>query len=355
MTESPLPEGRPAPAHPFPVTAVESTDEIRAVDLLVILVRSRWLFFGVLAGTVVLTLAAWYFLPTLYHYRTTLELGGIVAEQKIEPIESPQSVRAKLENTWIPTYPERLPDPETAALEVEVSIPRGTNLLILTSQGTEAEANAHLDVHEAVLRPLIDETRKLEELQRQKLANDLQAQQLELAAIRDDSTVLETRKELLQEERKVLEEESRELSANIEMSRRQWLDSVGKVEEETQAVILLMLETEIRKNQGRLEEINRRLRIGLAQDLADLGVEQQDIKRSEEQQAAVIAALEARLSSFRGLRTVGSAVRSEEPTGFGGLDWPVAVLFAVLAGLGAALAAVFVARLRTELRMRSEE
>ncbi len=351
MGETPMLEERASVSPPFALAAVEESDEIRAVDLLVNIVRRKWLFGSALAGLFAATLLIWFLLPAKYRYRTTVELGGTVAAEKIQPLEPAPSAMAKLRSTWIPTYRERLPEPDDEPIQFSVSIPRGTNLLVLESRGIAAREQQHAWGHEAVLRPLLSEHGTMEETLRQQLETELTVEKLRLESIEDEYHVLTTQHELLKEEEGILQEEARKLRVQIAESQKQWRDSVIAVEEDTRAVILLMLETEIRKNRDRLEDLNKRLRIGLPNQRAELEKDQQESARNQQRQAVIIAEVEGRVRTFRGSRRIGQAVRSE-PGGFGGLGWPAAVLLAAIVGFMAALAAVILALLREELRLR---
>ena len=99
-------------------------DEISLVDLWLVIVRHKkvfWSMFGVvvLAGLVLALL-----IPKKYAITTAIDIGQTVVDGKIVPLESPETVKAKLENALIPNLLDKDPDKDIREMKVEVSIPK---------------------------------------------------------------------------------------------------------------------------------------------------------------------------------------------------------------------------------------
>lgn len=100
-----------------------------------------------------------------YTYTSLIEIGTIIGGEEVSPIESMESVAAKLKNAYVPAARRRIAEKlknETPP-DVEIISPsqKSSYVIILRSQGPKEHVAIHRDLHELIFQTLEDNHRQL--------------------------------------------------------------------------------------------------------------------------------------------------------------------------------------------------
>lgn len=160
-------------------------DEISLVDLWLMLARRKGLMLGVLA-LFALGGATMALLQTeTYTYTTSVQIG-----RGISGYEGNNATQAKLENAFIPDAMQSI---EEDPPEVTASIPEGSDLVILKSQGPASEEERHTAIHADISSALVAHHRPILEKVEQSLQAQIRDARNELQALKaeEDPSMIE--------------------------------------------------------------------------------------------------------------------------------------------------------------------
>lgn len=303
----------------------ESSDEIDLVDLWLILARHKWL---ILTTTVLLTLAGWGYSLTQkekYTFSTSVDVGRTFSEGQegsvtlIEPVET---IQAKLTESYIPMVRGRFAAEgkfAQAGVGLKVSVPKGTHLLVLQSQGPLEKQEIHREVHEAVLKALQNEHQQLTGDLRKRLETSLAKATLKLAEMEDPrlfaikdkalkdqienakrglASLTEKRGMIslsikdLDKLKVMLEGEGKKIRDTLDKNLMIRAQAAKEADSAANAMTLMMMDNQIQQNQNRLQTIQERLEIGLAAERRQLEKELNDNQRSAEAQKSEMEQLQ---------------------------------------------------------------
>jgi hypothetical protein len=350
--------------------AYRMDDEIELVDLWLVLMRRKTVLFAVCAGVLALGALIAFSSPKKYRYSTTIEIGTIVEDGRTRPIESTETVQAKLVNSYIPLtlreYAEAHPD-EPLAYNINADVPKRSLLLVVESTGPAESGAAYLQLHDTVVDKLVDdhkrtlnvvraelekelgqarlalealedpvtleaeqkaletqlakevaELRALEDprilaVQRKRLEATVTAAKDKLENLKDTATLLATRHKRLDETRRLLSEQAAELKAQIGEALDRRKRAATEATTETRAMTLLMIDNEIQQNRNRLAAVEERLYIDLANQQQQLEIELDANKREQVAQAENIAVTEATLEKWTAETAIARERQSARP------------------------------------------
>lgn len=344
------------PQQPVPANLpqyVYPEDEISLVDIWLVIVRHRkvfWMTFGlvVLAGLLLALL-----LPRKYNITTAIDIGQTVVDGKAVPLESPETVKAKLENSLIPNLLDKSPDVDIRKMKVEVSIPKQSELVVLKSKVLEGQSKQVQDIHKRVVAALLKDhqrliaptrsnlkatidrlelgldrlkdqrffdpqvksmesklldanakLRKLEDptiqgLRIKSLELALAKEKERLASMKDQEAVLHDRKERLEKMDDLLSTQIEELKKQIKQALSLQEAAVADVKDGSQAMAMLLIENEIQQNRNRLNKLEERLYVDLENQRSDLDKKIGDNKRDQLHELGVIDTKEKALDKYR--------------------------------------------------------
>jgi hypothetical protein len=289
------------------------------------MITARWRW--VVAITCVITagsaVAALLYAPR-FSYTSSIEIGVIGG-----PIESPETVAAKLQETYLPRvrseYLQAHPDQINRLPRIEVRVPRGSSLVVVESRGKSASAQLHKTLHQAGITLLEADHARVVDVKRQSLeANQAEAQRraqeqqdqiefLKAASARTDAT-----EHLFKQQRVALSDAlaqaERDRSAAAERSNG---------DRDTSA--LLIIDQEILRAKDRLLGVDERLSVGIRAERSTIAKSMNDAERARSAQLELIEQIKNELANLRTTRSLAVAHKS---------DLPVGVTPLILFGLG---------------------
>ncbi len=348
-------ENQPVPV--YPVQYIPNTDdEISLVDIWLTFRKHRKLFFKVAASVTLLGLAIALLMTKSYDLRTSIEIGTAIRGDNPTPIEAPETVKAKLENSLIPMVIHQLHKKEEEAEDYRIStnIPKKSSLIVLTSKTPLDTAEQYENLHNrvvaaltrdhariinvlkknlqtelalarivlddlidpATLAALIKEQEKtlaeakadLDALSNPEIfgvqiitaENKIQGEKNKLASLKNQATILNEKLEKIDTNQNLIKGQIQELETQIKASMDLQKSATQDVKTATQAMTQLMIDSEIQQNRKWLAQLKERLFITLENNRADIQKSLEDNKRAQELQKEHIAQAEAGLKELTG-------------------------------------------------------
>lgn len=152
----------------------ESDDQINLIDLALILVRRKTMIVGIFIFTVVLGIISSIILPQKYTFSTSLEIGSQIINGLVNPFESPETLLAKLQHSFIPKalneHYKSSPD-DSNKYKIKAKVPKDSSIIVLEIKGAEgkAEVLSHL-LQNITQKAIIDHNRIYESVKRNLLS-----------------------------------------------------------------------------------------------------------------------------------------------------------------------------------------
>ena len=302
-------------------------DEIDLVDLAASLWEKKWIILGVTALCAAIGVAYALVRTPVYEYSTTIEIGTRLVNGETVPIERSQTVVAKLEKNYIPeairTFERELQEDngDFPGLSVNTNSPSNTNLVLLSSEGSEEVGKYYIPLHSRVLQRLAKDhereakmeriqlqnqleeaRRKLEELQDERVLkverNELEAQlssaRNKLAQLKDQEQLIKAEIENLDVQEEIVRKRLEELSEFIERARSRRADAQQQVQDGTDSMALMLIDNQLQGDIDRQTTLEERLLVNLPETRTALRNKLEDNQREQTLQEEKITALEAR-------------------------------------------------------------
>lgn len=347
----------PVHLHPTQGGIHGDRDEISLIDLWLTLMHWKWLLAGGLAlgvgGAALMALL----IPNKPQLYTTIEIGTLPDNGVAAPLESPSSIKVKLENSYVPLiqrqFQESYGDGKDSLLAVTVMLPKDSNLVVLESRAPEQDFDGrYVEFHREISRQLInDHARKLA-VQRHRLEIDAARARMTLDALRDkkalevnrlaletkyrqadaemmrlqDPRIFEARRKALENrvqaaklkfdslrgreqllrmklgqldtQKDLLEAQASQLDGLLRSTGAARPRAVSEVSDESRAMTQLLIDNEIRESSDRLAALQERLLVGSANEAMEINNAIEENKRAQLLQRDEILESEAQLDQF---------------------------------------------------------
>ncbi|MBN4079013.1 hypothetical protein JYT26_00065 [Beggiatoa alba] len=171
-------------------------DSINLVDLWLELIKHRAIIFSSVVLALIAGLLIAFLSPQKYNYSTSIEIGYGTDQTSngLERtlIDNPETVLAKLTTSYIPQARQHYAaqHPEAASVpEVEVRIPKGSQLIILEGNGPEDQSEAFIVLLQTVLDNLFVDHQRVTHLTRIGLQTQRDKAKLSLLGLEDPRTL----------------------------------------------------------------------------------------------------------------------------------------------------------------------
>lgn len=173
-----------------------ASDEIGLIDLWIVFARHKLAFWLSVAVFLAAGVAAALLIHRKYEYTTLVEIGAQVMGDNVEPIETPESVVAKLKKSYVPqaqdAYYKAHPD-DDRQFEVAVTTPQNSSLVELSSKGRKENAEVFSFIHGRAVKLLRTDHAHIIDIIKQSLQTQLVNRENKLAALKHQQEMLNTR------------------------------------------------------------------------------------------------------------------------------------------------------------------
>ena len=339
----------------YPVQVGQRNDEIPLVDLWLVLVRRKAVFFAV-AGLVLAAGLAYAMLASpKYRYWSLVELGSTPTATGSEAVESVSTVLAKVNGAFLPaaladylkTQPEGTQPPK-----VRVNIPKGSETLMLEADGPVDEGPTLTGIQQAVIARITQDHADVVAAERQAVRINITAGKNELATLQANGRGLQAQVKRTEELAADLRARRSEIQQALDVAIGLEQDLLSTPEAQRDTAALLQANVESRALRDQLLSLDERLSTALPKQIDDLGAAVDANAREITAQQERIANLESRLSLIRETRAIQPPTRAIEKSGPGRT---VIVVLAGMLGLFLGMLSAFAAEFMSEVRRELAE
>lgn len=323
-------------------------DEISLIDIWLTLRKHKKIMLWTFGAIVTTGLAAALLIPEKYEILTSLEISTTLQGTQPVSIVSPQTVQAKLENSFIPALQYKLHSSSapTNPYDISIQIPKNSSLIVLKSKAREADEEKYKAFHGYLVASVVENHSKLLNILKMKLSADIERAKIEMSSLVDESTLAskkqvienplaQAREELKKlaspkifgveiqrsenqiriEEKKLatmvyeaesikaelerintnqdlIRDEISGLETFLESNHKLQKDSTSQLTNENSAMTQLLIDNDIQQNQARLFDLKEKLNITLenqrskAEARLDENRQQQALQKAQIAQAA---------------------------------------------------------------------
>ena len=258
-------------------------DEISLVDLwLVIKKRKKIIYYSV----IVFTLLSLLFALTRadkYQYKTTIEIGTKVVNGEFKKIESPSTALAKLNESYIPLVLSeyvRKHDPEHKnKYEIKARIPKNSEIIVLESKGREDQEAVYTQLLNQAAQKINQDHQDIIRLIQKNIDIEINKLSSQVQAYNDEIGLLTSKLKRQDEVAKLVKQEINNTDAILKSAVKNKQKAINEVKDESKALTLMLLNSEIRKAQEDSARLKEKLYVDVAETKDSLNKKIRDLKR----------------------------------------------------------------------------
>ncbi|MFQ5488510.1 MAG: Wzz/FepE/Etk N-terminal domain-containing protein [Gammaproteobacteria bacterium] len=320
---------------PRQLQAYYQEDEISLVDLWLVLVKHKRVMAAIFFTIAILGLVYALLIPRVYTYATSIEIAR--SEDKL--LDSPDTVLAKLQESYIPFVLKENESADGDRLKISAKIPKKSDLIVLESKAPEGADQRVQALHQEVVQLIAADHGSTISAARAELQAQLHSANNKLAELKDREKLIQNKEQRLDEKAGLLTTQIEAIRKVIKESRTNRQKAISEVSGEAKAMTLLLIDNEIQQYQEREAQLAEQLHIGLANERDSLFQELANLRRAQDEQEEKLQEVKAKIANIRETRAITPTMRSLEPTGTG--RKMILVLAIVLGGLLAVFGAFF--------------
>ncbi len=305
-------------------------DEISLIDLWLVLEKRKGLLIAVFLISVALGFTLALSKPDQYTYTTSIE----IARSTERLLETPGTVLAKLQQSYIPLVIyeyESSQQSRTKPYKINASIPKGSEIVVLSSNDKEDAENSLNELHQAVVRKIAQDHDSTITVIKAELESQLHSADSKLGELKDKVAFIENQVKRLDEKSKLITKQINEIGVVIKESRKNRIKAVSEVTGEAKAMTLLLIDNEIQQYQERESMLIEQLHLGLATERDILNQELANNSRAQAEQEEKILEMRAKIANILQTRAITPIMRTQEPTAPNRLN--IIILSAILGAI----------------------
>ena len=318
------------------------SNEISLVDLLRVLIKRKntllTVFFLFSLGGIVLAII----LPKQYQYTTTIEIGTTVVKEDIHLIDDPETLLAKIQESYIPlallNYRDAHPDDEKT-YEIKARIPKKSQIIVMEAKGSKETADVYTQLENDVVKQIIKDHSRLILIIHKEYQLRFEKLQNEIASLEDQAKLLQAKFKRLGENEKLLSKQTDKVRQLVNDAIKNREKANREVKDETRAMTLLMIDNEIQQNRRRLDELEERQTVELRNERDSVENEIADTQRKITEKKSELDKVKLQRENLHETRSIVPPMQSLEPVG---TSKKLIVLLAVILGTFMALFAAFI-------------
>ena len=338
-------------------------DEISLVDLWLVLVKRKKLLFFIMGLFIVGGLILAFVLPKQYSYSTSIEIGSRIIKDNVQPIESPETLLAKIQESYIPLvqHQYRKENPtDLGKYGIKARIPKGSQIIVLGSKGSEKNSSIYTALQQRVVDEVKNDHKRILEIIRKEMEIARNEALSKLEEIKDISKLLLARESRLTSVAELLKNQIEDAKKDLAIAEKNRQRSIKEATNEAKAMTLLMLDNEVQQQRERLATLEERLITEIAEGQDKLAKEISDNIRTQQNQKDKIARVEAQLANLVETRALVPPMQSNEPTGLSKrLILAIAIILGIVLGVFVVFFAEFIQKankqMQEEQQIKSQE
>jgi capsular polysaccharide biosynthesis protein len=344
---------------PFPSPPYGNTpsycvdDEISLLDLWLVLIKHKKLIAWI-AGIILVTgVVAALVIPKKYTYTTSVEIGSRIITDRIEPIEAPDSVLAKIQESYIPlvqrNYIKTHPSDDTV-YQIVGRIPKSSQIIVLESKGPIQVGDIVMQLQKDVVEEVKQDHKRIIEIIKKEIEIKRNQAISQLEELKDAAKMLVSGEKRLNLMATLLQRQLEDAKKGLIQSEEGRKRAVKEATNEAKALTLLMLDAEMQQLRDRVDKLEERLTVEVAASQDEIVKKLADNQRSQAVQRDFIASLEAQLINLIETRSLVEPMQSNLPVGLGK---KIIVILAMVVGLIVGVFAAFFAEFLEKARLHA--
>jgi len=203
-------------------------DEISLVDLWLVLEKRKGLLLAIFLISVALGFVFALSKPDQYTYTTSIE----IARSTEGLLETPGTVLAKLQQSYIPLVINNYENDQPSNIgprAIAATIPKGSEIVVLTSDGGEMAGDTLGELHQAVVQKIARDHDSTITVIKAELESQLHSADSKLGELKDKVAFIENQVKRLDEKSKLITRQIDEIGAVIKESRKNRIKAVSEV------------------------------------------------------------------------------------------------------------------------------
>lgn len=350
MTHNPPAREQLLPPHLYE-SAYE--DEINLVDVWLVLMRRRAQLVAVVGLCVLAGVLFTLLVPAKYQYSTSIEIGTRLSGEKVVVIESPETLQAKIQESYIPLARQQFftehAEGGGSIPKIDARIPKGSQIIVLSSNGVENNGAAHKVLQQAVVGMVKKDHSRIVDVLRMETEIFQNQAMAKLDEQKDEAILIRAREKRLGDISALLIRQAKDVRSDLARAKVDRANAIQQTKDESRALTLMMLDSGMQQYSQRLAEIDERLKITIVESRDKLIKGLADNRRAQLSQQDTIAKLKIQLVNLRETRALMPPIRSSEPTGMGAsLVMVLSLVLGLMLSVFTAFFAEFLAKVRSQ-------
>lgn len=306
-------------------------DEISLADLWRVLVKRKKIVFGLMLAFVVLGGAYAVLKTETYTFSTTIEIGTVINGDKENIIETAENALNKIKTAYIPfvlnQFYEKNPDNEEQ-YKIEASVPKGSDVLVIHSEGNSIEGPVYKELMDEVVQKLIVDHARIINLKKRNLERQIAIAENSLSSSKDSAKLLAAKTQRLNQMAELMRKQLNEKKILMENALKNRNNATSK--NAAGAMTILLIDSEIQKYQQSIDQLENNLIIDISQQRDELEKEIADNLREQNDKQNNIELLKNQLSNISDTKAIVPVMKSIEPVG---LSKKIIMILALVLGL----------------------
>jgi len=329
-------------------------DEISLIDLIKVLIKRKTTLFTVFSLFVLAGILIAFLSHKQYRYSSTIEIGARSTEDETQLIESPDTLLAKIQNTYDliarTNYHKAHPE-DNRIYDIKASIPKNSTVIVLDAKGSLNEEPIYKQIMNDIIRQVVDDHNRLLEVLRKEYQLKIEKKQNSIAGLEGQLKVLQGQGQRLEENKKLVEKQ-------IEQTRKTVNDSLDNrkragqhVKDDARAMTLLTIDNEIQQERNRLDDLQEKLTVTLANQKDSIETSIANTQRKISETKLELGKDQLELKNLRATHALVPPIKSIKSIGISKMTkLLVSIVVGLFISLFVAFLHEFIVKARDELR-----
>ena len=325
--------------------------EINLFDLWLVLAKRKNIILAAILVCIIAGIAYAVSKPVLYLYSASIEIGMRSMNNGVGSyLEEPTSVLSKINTAYIPKALAKFVENDAGERSVgnlEASLGKGSHIISIQVTGTSDQQADNIEALNAVIDQVIQDHRRITDIWKNDLDLSKQELQNKMSELKDRYALLSAQNKRLDAKAQLLSQRIDDVRKSLEESQKTRQVAARKVNNEGQALVLVMIDNDLRSSRETLANLKEQLNIKLVNEKELLANQISNIQREQVRLQDQLNAIELKSDNLLQTRILSEPLRSIEPVGKGKKIIVIVALFAgIFLGIFVALILEFLEKVK---------
>jgi len=314
----------------------QKDDEISLIDLFRVLIKRRRTVYTVFTLIVLMGAFAAFSMKKQYQYSATIEIGS----GKTGLIELPSTVLAKIQNAYnliAQTDYHKTHPKDRQTYNINARIPKDSTVIVLDAKGSLGKENTYVQIMNDIIKRVVTDHNQLLDILRKEYQLVIEKKQNAIASLERQFSVLQDQEKRLEDNKRLIAKQIEQTQKAIKDDRLNRAKASQRVKDEARAMTLLMIDNSMQQDQNRLDQLEEKLTISLADQKDNIETSKDNAQRKISEVKMELAKEQFELKNLRATRALVSPLRSITSVSLGKIK--ILMLIMVVGALVALIAA----------------